>query len=378
MIEGVVFSQRTTETRSREPPATRRRWFHRHPRLALLLVNGLFAAVCVSLAEIGLRVWVPYNPGYYVVLREGPGVYKYPFGELKQNSRGFPDDEFDLASPKPRVGYFGDSVTRGVGAGHGYRITDLLERLRPEVEHWTFEVAVNGIDAKTHPRILAIAEEFRLAEVVYLLNLNDLLPTQPRDAGRSGLSVHAVRQRLKWLDQLRGRSYLYSALRFRFAELMMSLGYGHQGWRAAEFFPHENAETVRQTAERITALARAVAAQHRRTSVILLPYEMQISDEAARTYAELGIHWEPGFLERSTQAAIQQALPDGVQTIDAYWAFVDPADEQGSRRANGVGEYFVFDRGDKLDWNHPNRAGHAKIAEYLAHLGEPEEPVAGR
>jgi lysophospholipase L1-like esterase len=342
----------------------------------LLAANGLIAALFVSLAEIGLRVWVPYNPGYYVVLREEPGVYTYPFGELRRNSRGFPDDEFDLASPKPRVGYFGDSVTRGVGAGHGYRIPDLLEPLRPDVEHWTFEVAVNGIDAKTHPRILAIAEKFRLAEVVYMLNLNDLLPTRPPEQGGSKPSLRAVRQRLKWLDGLRGRSYLYSALRFRFAELMLSLGYGHHGWKAAELFPHENAKTVQQTAERITALARAVEAQGRRMSVIMLPYEMQISDEAARTYAELGVQWEPGFLERSTQAAIQQALPDDVRTIDAYWAFVDPADEQGSRRANGVGDYFVFNRGDKLDWNHPNRAGHVKIAEYLARLGKPEELLA--
>jgi phospholipase/lecithinase/hemolysin len=30
-----------------------------------------------------------------------------------------------------------------------------------------------------------------------------------------------------------------------------------------------------------------------------------------------------------------------------------------------VGEYFVFNRGDALDWVHPNRAGHRLVAEYL-------------
>ena len=151
---------------------------------------------------------------------------------------------------------------------------------------------------------------------------------------------------------------------------MLGLGYGHTGWKAAELFPQANAEIVRETAARITELADAVAAQRRRFRTILLPYEMQISEEAARTYASAGVVWEPGFLERSAQKAIEAALPARVPLIDAYWAFVDPADEAASRRANEVGEFFVYNQGDKLDWNHPNRAGHAKIAAYLASLGE--------
>jgi lysophospholipase L1-like esterase len=343
-----------------------RSWLQRHPGLALLAVNVVLLGAIAVLAEIGLRLWVPYNPGYYVVLEEKPGHFEYPFGLLLRNSHSFPDDEFDLDSTKPRIGYFGDSVTRGVGAGHGYRIQDVLETLQPGVEHWTFESAVNGIDRKSLPRILEIAERYQLAEVVYLFNLNDLLPTRKASGGETGSTVRALRQRFKFLDRLRGRSYLYSALRFRFAELMLSLGYGHAGWKAAELFPEGNAEIVRETAERITALADAVAAQGRRFRVVLLPYEMQISDEAARVYAAEGVAWEPGFLERSAQQAIRAALPERIETIDAYWAFVDEADEAASRRANGVGEYFVYNRGDKLDWNHPNRAGCARIAAYLA------------
>jgi hypothetical protein len=346
-------------------------WFHRHPGLALLGVNVALLALLAGIAEVGLRFWVPYNPGYYVVLREEPGAYHYPFGLLLRNSDSFPDDEFDLASTKPRIGYFGDSVTRGVGAGHGHRIQDVLETLRPEFEHWTFEAAVNGIDQKTHPRIVEIADKYQLAEVVYLLNLNDLLPTRRKEGGETGSTMRSLRQRFKFLDQLRGRSYLYSALRFRFAELMLSFGYGHTGWKAAELFPEQHAEIVTETAARVTALADDVAKQGRRFRVVLLPYEMQISEEAARTYQAAGVSWEPGFLERSTQRAIREALPERVATIDAYWAFVDPQDEAGSRRANGVGEYFVYNRGDKLDWNHPNRDGCRKIAEYLARLDDP-------
>ncbi|MEN8159101.1 MAG: hypothetical protein ABFS41_03405 [Myxococcota bacterium] len=340
-------------------------WLRRHPGLALLFANVALFGLIGLVAELGLRLWVPYNPGYYVVLKEAPGFYEYPWGVVKRNSASFPDDEFDLASPKPRIGYFGDSVTRGVGAGHGYRIQDVLEELRPEFEHWTFENAVNGIDSRTLPRIEEIAETYDLTEVVYLMNLNDLLPTRKQGAEKGG-TMRALRQRFKFLDELRGRSYLYSALRFRFAELMLRFGYGHTGWKAAELFPHEHEEIVRETAERVTGLADAITASDRRFLVVLLPYEMQISAPAAARYAELGVSWEPGFLERSTQRAIRDALPERVKVVDAYWAFVDPADEAGSRAANGLGEYFVYDEGDKLDWNHPNRAGDARIAAYLA------------
>jgi hypothetical protein len=346
-------------------------WFQRHPGLALLGVNVALLALIAGIAEIALRLWVPYNPGYYVVLREEPGAYHYPFGLLLRNSHSFADDEFDLASTKPRIGYFGDSVTRGVGAGHGYRIQDVLKTLRPEYDHWTFESAVNGIDQKSHPRILEIAEQFELDEIVYLLNLNDLLPTRRTQGGETGSTMRSLRQHFKFLDELRGRSYLYSALRFRFAELMLSFGYGHTGWKAAELFPQQHAEIVRETGRRVTALADDVLKQGRIFRVVLLPYEMQISDEAARTYQEAGVAWEPGFLERSTQRAIREALPERIEIVDAYWAFVDPQDEAGSRRANRVGEYFVYNRGDKLDWNHPNRDGCRKIAEYLVRLDDP-------
>ena len=36
---------------------------------------------------------------------------------------------------------------------------------------------------------------------------------------------------------------------------------------------------------------------------------------------------------------------------------------------NGLGEYFVYDLGGRLDWNHPTRAGHRRIAEYILDSG---------
>ncbi|MFO0687458.1 MAG: hypothetical protein U0900_02000 [Myxococcota bacterium] len=131
---------------------------------------------------------------------------------------------------------------------------------------------------------------------------------------------------------------------------------------------------VLETAKRVIQFHDQLAAHGVELIVVLLPYEMQISDEAARVYASHGIHWEPGFLDGSTQRILTEALAPHLRVIDLMPAFVDPADPAGSRAANGVGEFFVYDRGDKLDWNHPNREGHRRIAEYLervALLGPP-------
>ena len=44
------------------------------------------------------------------------------------------------------IGYYGDSVTYGVGAGHGYRISDLLEREYPEMSHMNLGGVGGAVD----------------------------------------------------------------------------------------------------------------------------------------------------------------------------------------------------------------------------------------
>ena len=92
--------------------------------------------------------------------------------------------------------------------------------------------------------------------------------------------------------------------------------------------------------------------------MILLPYEMQISNDAAKTYRDLGIHWEDGFENGATQRLLKKDLRvrhlyDG---MDAF---------KGLKETAKTGEYFVYNKGDKIDFNHPNRAGHALLTKGL-------------
>jgi lysophospholipase L1-like esterase len=99
--------------------------------------------------------------------------------------------------------------------------------------------------------------------------------------------------------------------------------------------------------------------------VVLLPYEMQVSAEAATKYWELGIRWEDGFLDGLPQQRLVQHFSALVRAFDARDAFLNDG-SLGPSQENGLGQYFVYDRGDKLDWNHPNREGHRLIARWLA------------
>jgi lysophospholipase L1-like esterase len=92
---------------------------------------------------------------------------------------------------------------------------------------------------------------------------------------------------------------------------------------------------------------------------------MQISREAELRYAELGVQWGDGFIGGETQRRIIAALDPDLRSYDAYEAFVDRGALKKARSGNGLGEYFVYNKGDKLDWNHPNRSGHRAIAEWL-------------
>src|SRR5690606_15794708 len=68
-----------------------RTWLRRHPIVVLLAVNVVLFGFLLLAAEIFLRLWVPYNPGYYVAVRGTSKEVEYPYGVIKINRDGFPD-----------------------------------------------------------------------------------------------------------------------------------------------------------------------------------------------------------------------------------------------------------------------------------------------
>jgi hypothetical protein len=95
----------------------------RHPRWSAALLLTAAVWITLGMLELAARFLVSYEPSYYTAKRVADGalVYSstrtaqreltYPYGKIKINSFGFPDQEFDLDDDRPRIGYIGDSVT---------------------------------------------------------------------------------------------------------------------------------------------------------------------------------------------------------------------------------------------------------------------------
>ena len=141
----------------------------------------------------------------------------------------------------------------------------------------------------------------------------------------------------------------------------MRMGYGYHGDEAFELNPVHNAEVVRQTVGRINRLALALRQKGVDLCVAIFPYEMQVSPDAAARYEQDGIRWSASLLQGEPQRMILHGLSPGVDAVDLTPAF----HQSGGNRPIGVGDYFVFNQGDLLDWVHPNREGHRLVADYL-------------
>ncbi len=289
---------------------------------------------------------------------------EYPWGKVPINSHGYPDQEFEFDS-KPRIGYFGDSVNFGVGAGYGHRISEYLEEAYPSYQHWNFGRIGEALSTFAIKSNLKLSKEFKLSKLIYLFNLNDIIPDVTTDSESATNIVKYKSFVVEYLDWLRGKSYLYTYLRTKIKNYMTVKGYESSGYIASELFPSRNEEVVKATAGRINILNERLKEIGVSTDIIILPYEMQVSNEAAKTYQSLQITWEDGFLEGSTQKMLKKYIHPDVNVFDAYYAFVAKGDEEKSKAEIHVGEYFVYNRGDKMDWNHPTKEGHKKISQYL-------------
>lgn len=327
-------------------------FFTRHEKLALVLINLVFLVLLMAAGEIAARLSTQYEIGYYTEARVGrDGYLHYPWGVVPVNAQGYLDEDFDLASSKPRVGWLGDSVAMGVGAGYPYRISDIVRERLTGLSTWNFSRLGASFEG---PVAEELAQKFKLDTIVYLLNLNDILPDAAPQSGGSYLVFHGLGFVKQHLDYLRDRSYLYNYIRTAAKNAIQRLGFEASGYFAFELWPGKSDDVFRSFAERVNATARRLRAKGVQMCVVIAPYEMQVSDEAARVYSNLGFKWEDGFLEGSAQRKLRGYLDKDLPVYDGLDAFAD-------RRAP-VGGLFVYNAGDKIDWNHPNRAGHDALA----------------
>jgi hypothetical protein len=312
--------------------------------------------VTLLICELVTGRYVTFKPSYYVGLTDVKGrSIEFPYGVIPFNEDGFPDEDFKSMQGAPRIGYFGDSVCFGVGAGSGYRVSDRMRKLFPQAAHMNFGVIGSAIGKDDIDRILKTSTRFGLNSAVYLMNLNDILPDSAiaRDEGELKSTGRAVSE---WL---RSKSYLYSFVRFLIKFKIKVLYDSGPLPTSFELFPVASKEVIKATAQRIASLHFELEKNRIKLLVIILPYEMQISKDAAEAYRGYGVQWGEGFLERKTQRFLKDYLDQAhILSFDAFDAF-------SAEQAIPAGKYFVFTRGGNLDWNHPNREGHEKIASFL-------------
>ena len=133
-------------------------------------------------------------------------------------------------------------------------------------------------------------------------------------------------------------------------------GYEASGFEAIELFPEKNEKNLIAASEKIDQWLNDTKKKGFKSCVVILPYEMQISQNAAEYYQSIDIKFEKKFINFSTQNRIKKNLKNS-----EYFFIIDRA---GFEEKN-IGHYFVFDKGDKIDFNHPNREGHLSIAKEI-------------
>ena len=316
--------------------------------------------------EILCRILINFDQKYYSSYKKNKNdkFIIHPYGKIPINKHGFFDEEFDFDKNKKVIAYFGDSVTYGVGAGYPYRFTEFLDQLENKFQHINLSgglgVSLNNWNKK-HEKFLITNN---IKRVVYVMNLNDIAPMSQKlsvkDQNQESKikNVNFIRKFMKPFDDFfRGFSVFYTYLRYLIKNQLVKAGYESSGYEAIELFSKKNEKNIIKAAKKIDQWLDLTKKKGFKSCVVILPYEMQISNKAKEYYQSINIKFEKDFTNFSTQKLIKNYLKNNNDFF-----IIDKA----GFKENEVGYYYVFNKGDKIDFNHPNKRGHLNIAKEIS------------
>ena len=330
--------------------------------IALVFISLLFIFIFL---EIFCRIFINFDQNYYSHYKKNKEdkFITHPYGKIPINKYGFFDEEFNLNNKKV-IAYFGDSVTYGVGAGYPYRFTEYLDAIDNKFEHINLSgglgISLNSWSNK-HENFLIKNKIYR---VVYVMNLNDIAPLSKKvfsdkeNSNNKPKNIFYLKKIIKPFDDLlRGPSVFYTYLRFLIKSQFVKAGYDPSGYEAVELFPNKNEKNIIEASKKIDQWLDLTQNKGLKSCVVVLPYEMQISNDAKNYYRSINIKFEKDFSNFSTQKSIKNHLKN-----NEHFFIIDKTEFEEKE----VGYYFVFNKGDKIDFNHPNRKGHLSIAKEIS------------
>lgn len=314
--------------------------------------------------EIICRILIDFDSGYYSSskINKNKSFITHPYGKIPINEYGFFDEKFNFDKNKEVIAYFGDSVTYGVGAGYPYRFTEYLDNINSEFEHINLSggigTSLNEWNFENEKFLL----KNNIRRIVYVMNLNDIAPLSQQivrnDKNLKNLKdISFIKNLIRPLDNIfRGKSELYTFARFVVKKQIVKAGYEASGYESIELFSKKNSKHIVNASKKIDEWLEKTKKKGFNSCVVILPYEMQISKNAENYYRSINIKFEKSFVNFSTQNLIRISL----RNHRKLFIIDDNAFEEKK-----IGHYYVFDKGDKIDFNHPNREGHLVIAKEI-------------
>ena len=283
-------------------------------RFLAITLSLFFILICL---EILTRSFLNFEMDYYSKPKniENKKILIHPYGQIPVNSFGFYDEEINFENQKEKIAYFGDSVTYGVGAGYPYRFTEYLDVIAPEFDHinLTGGLGISLIDwNKKHEEFLL---EKKIKKIVYVMNLNDILPLSEHTLDKEGIYFQEkknIRSLVFYIrpfdDSLRGKSMLYTFLRYKIKNFLIKKGYESSGFQAIELNPQSNKTHLLNAAKIINIWSKQLKDLGINSCVVVVPYEMQISREAMIFYSSIGIKFDNEFINFSTQEILKEKI----------------------------------------------------------------------